>query len=465
MSLLLKTKTIRTDWLSDAAISLTTETPAVASECSWVAGEDDIPADQFDYVYAVGDMHGDYAVLQACLAMTECVDVLKDGTLRWSGGARRAVVLLGDLVDRWRAVYEGGRGPGEFRGEEHALLRACNDLALQAQRAGSAVFRLVGNHELLQMQPGNAYRYASPYSVANDGGAAARTASFAGGEYLEEVGACEARAIVKIGDHVFVHGGINPGVIAAAAGENLVARCNDTLRAFLLLDPAAKAEQLADEGSDVNVLLTRVDKTRDGRSEHAGVLWDDKLSSFSALGARKSDDLQALHRQMLWRDLPPEFSSHEQWVMDLYVTRVLRELNTNLDSPTPATTFVLAHCMQSFGERGEHAPMSRFSALRRLDDYEEMVPAAPGDIRAAVEHSVACIHGGRVWCIDVGQSRAFHAFRKDHMNGVPPGVREEFHRPTLLVIDMTPGAENRHMVRRWARTIVNEHLIQARNAR
>jgi len=308
------------------------------------------------------------------MAMTECVDALADGSLLWVGGSRKAVVILGDTVDRWRAQYRGGRGPGEFKDEEHAILRACNDLAVQAQRAGSAVFRLVGNHELLQMRPGGTM-YASPFAVDNDGGADSRLASFADGRYLEEVGACGVRAILKIGDHVFVHGGVNTGVVEAAGDRNFLDACNDALRDFLLADREAKASQMADVGSDVNVFLYNADRSRGGKAEDGGILWDDRLSSFGRLDCSKSATMQSIFDELSSQQLPPRHRSLAQWVRYVYTARVLAALNANLGSATPATTFVLGHCMQSVGARAADAPFSRFVSLRSGRDYEQMVPA------------------------------------------------------------------------------------------
>ena len=47
----------------------------------------------------------------------------------------------------------------------------------------------------------------------NDEGALARAKSFRNGMYAREISACAVRAVVKIGNYVFVHGGINKEVI------------------------------------------------------------------------------------------------------------------------------------------------------------------------------------------------------------------------------------------------------------
>src|SRR5579883_3256156 len=82
----------------------------------------EIPERLFDRVLALSDVHGDAELLLTQLERNaKVVEVnYESGALRWIGG-KTAVVLNGDLVDRYRPgsrVDTAGKGIGEFKGEE-----------------------------------------------------------------------------------------------------------------------------------------------------------------------------------------------------------------------------------------------------------------------------------------------------------------------------------------------------------
>lgn len=110
---------------------------------------DQLPEQQ--RVVVVGDLHGDYEALVACLRMSGCVDAADVG--RWTAGPGTVMVVLGDVVDRFRAgrcaqpeawgchdsewVAASGmfltKSVGETQDEEKRVLRLLNSLASQAQ--------------------------------------------------------------------------------------------------------------------------------------------------------------------------------------------------------------------------------------------------------------------------------------------------------------------------------------------
>jgi hypothetical protein len=82
---------------------------------------------------AIGDLHGDLAAARAALRLAGAIDE-RD---LWIGGPL-VVVQTGDVLDR-----------GD---DERALLAWLDRVAAAARAAGGALHRLVGNHEVLNVQ-------------------------------------------------------------------------------------------------------------------------------------------------------------------------------------------------------------------------------------------------------------------------------------------------------------------------
>ncbi|HND00047.1 MAG TPA: metallophosphoesterase, partial [Myxococcota bacterium] len=137
---------------------------------------------------AVGDLHGNLQDAVAVLKMAGLVD----DKAAWIGG-KSWLVQTGDTTDR---------GP-DSRGVM-ALLRR---LQTEALAAGGKVVPLMGNHEVMNMI--GDWRYVSPEDLAGYGGEGPRKQAFSvegeDGRWLLGLG-----VTAKVGDSVFVHGGIDP---------------------------------------------------------------------------------------------------------------------------------------------------------------------------------------------------------------------------------------------------------------
>jgi hypothetical protein len=195
-------------------------------------------------VVAVGDVHG---------AFTEFVSVLQRAGLvnarrRWSGG-KATLVQLGDVPDRGARVRE--------------CLDLLMDLEKQAARAGGAVVALIGNHEamnamgevgyvtpdiyrtfvarqstevrarafldyieFLKVHAGHNHAPIPPEDEPSTrkwidarppGYFEYRDAFAPGGKYGRWIR--QHHAVVRIGDGVFLHGGLNPALPFASVAE------------------------------------------------------------------------------------------------------------------------------------------------------------------------------------------------------------------------------------------------------
>ena len=149
---------------------------------------------------AIGDVHGDLAAARAALRLAGAIDEAD----RWIGGDL-AIVQLGDLLDR-----------GD---DEQAIIDLFERLEREAAAAGGSFTWLLGNHELMNVA--GDFRYVTPggwkdfddrAAVMAPGGAYARV--FAGQD-----------VVVRIGDTVFSHAGVDGAWTSDLAAVNRAARC------------------------------------------------------------------------------------------------------------------------------------------------------------------------------------------------------------------------------------------------
>ena len=151
-------------------------------------------------IIALGDLHGDIFALLGALYKSEVIDT--DGN--WIGG-NTVVVQVGDVLDR------GGRGNSidSTNGlEEIQIFHYLYRLNKSARKVGGRVISLIGNHELMNML--GDFRYVSNNHIQALGGHMNRKHLFRPGGTLAKKIACNSLATIKIGDWVFVHGGILP---------------------------------------------------------------------------------------------------------------------------------------------------------------------------------------------------------------------------------------------------------------
>jgi hypothetical protein len=175
-------------------------------------------------VVAVGDLHGDLDATRRALRLAGAIDE-KDA---WVGG-NLVLVQTGDEIDR-----------GD---DDRKVIDLFERLKVDAKKAGGDVLALAGNHEL--MNASLDFRYVTPGAFASfedvlaPGPVAPRlatidersrgraTAFLPGGTYARII--AERPLIVKVGESVFVHGGVLPKHVTYG-----IDRINDEVHDWLL---------------------------------------------------------------------------------------------------------------------------------------------------------------------------------------------------------------------------------------
>ncbi len=174
-------------------------------------------------IVAFGDVHGDMAATRRALRLAGAID----DNDRWIG-ANLVVVQTGDQLDR-----------GD---EEQEILELFDRLRTEAAEAGGAFHALLGNHELMNVE--GDLRYVTDGGFADFEDAVemdpddpalaefephqrARMAAFLPGRPFALMLA-ERDVIGRVGDNLFVHGGVLPEHVAYG-----VDAINDETRAWL----------------------------------------------------------------------------------------------------------------------------------------------------------------------------------------------------------------------------------------
>jgi hypothetical protein len=163
-------------------------------------------------VVALGDVHGDLAATRRALRLAGAID----DTDTWVGG-KLVLVQTGDILDR-----------GD---DEPEILELFVSLEKQATKAGGAIYRLNGNHELMNAMGDFRYVTREGFSDFADSDAAsepltaeARARAFLpGGTHATRLAAFDM--VTMVGDSVFVHGGILPRFVPDLEQANRDARC------------------------------------------------------------------------------------------------------------------------------------------------------------------------------------------------------------------------------------------------
>lgn len=400
------------------------------------------------HVVAFGDVHGDIEALKACLRISGVTN--EDGS--WIAPRGTAVIILGDVVDRYRENFDRRiqadllansvdpvtgltKSLGEIPGEEMLVLRTINDLSMQARRNGSVVMRLVGNHEVAQSQnitvlknpPSRvqeigdyAYQklYASQTALGGSDPAKfqERYESFHNpmGEFHRAVGECSPKAIIQVGSHIFLHGGLTAEHVNAAT-------------------------DLARSGNRKNF----IDLANDMFSDY----WNNAGAGYTA------DQFLYIVEGMLYNKQLADDNVTEA-ACSLRSQQAIAALNANLQEFSPGwpevKRIVVSHCPQWLRPETNlgylPARLNPTPPIAGVEEYTTrgVPPGMPRFMLTPLDNkTINCVCEAKVWRVDVNMSRAFTFARATYrIKGIHPNEELKYKRamrPAVLIIDDDGG--------------------------
>jgi hypothetical protein len=164
-------------------------------------------------IIAIGDIHGDYDVAVRSFIIANLIDA----KLNWIGG-NAVVIQVGDQIDSYRASAKNMIDtPDDIR-----IIDFFDNMDKKAREYGGAVYSLLGNHELMNVD--GDFRYVSEankkqfeYIDSENGnkyiGEEGRRQVFQPGGPLSIKIGCQRNSVMIIGSNLFVHAGILPVIV------------------------------------------------------------------------------------------------------------------------------------------------------------------------------------------------------------------------------------------------------------
>tara|TARA_B100001093_G_C26799697_1_gene1002785 strand:+ start:470 stop:1612 length:1143 start_codon:yes stop_codon:yes gene_type:complete len=193
-------------------------------------------------IVVIGDLHGDYNQTIESLKIADLIDY-KDNDVNWIG-RDTVVVQVGDQIDRCRDL-PCSRELDDDENSDIKILKLFTNLHNQAIKTGGAVYSIIGNHELMNVD--GRMEYVSRMNIDNfeekeenkeflnrkpkklvdmD----ARKWAFKPGNPLAEFLACTRKLSLKIGKSLFVHAGI----LKEISSDYKISNLNQILSLYLL---------------------------------------------------------------------------------------------------------------------------------------------------------------------------------------------------------------------------------------
>lgn len=190
-------------------------------------------------IIVIGDLHGDWEMTLKVLDHAKVIR--RSNPCKWIG-KDTVIVQLGDQIDRCRGSGSQCHTPNFTKNDENndwKILKYMTDLHKEALKSGGAVYSLLGNHELMNVE--GDFRYVSYKGLAEYGnssdlsnGKDKRKQDFSreGGKISTFLG-CTRYGVLVIGSNLFVHGGITDLMKKKYPGLNGLADLNRVVSRYL----------------------------------------------------------------------------------------------------------------------------------------------------------------------------------------------------------------------------------------
>ena len=218
-------------------------------------------------IIVIGDLHGDWDITIKSLKLAKVID----NNNNWNGG-ETVVVQLGDQIDRCRSSGRRCIFPEETPNDEASdmkILMFFTQLHEQAQKVGGAVYSILGNHELMNVDGNMNYvsylnikdfeNFHTPEGKSIANSLDARKWAFRPGNPVANFLSCTRQLSLVIGSNIFVHAGI----LEKIAKEYKIEDMNKIMTLYLqkkLKNPLKYNDLL--ESSDYSPLWNRIFATQ-----------------------------------------------------------------------------------------------------------------------------------------------------------------------------------------------------------
>lgn len=172
-------------------------------------------------IIVLGDIHGDYDLLIKMLKMGQVID----DNNNWIGNDT-VVIQLGDQIDSERKGVDKGlrvSNTNYLLSNDIKILEFMTELHNKALKHDGAVYSLLGNHEILNVQ--GYFNYVSKNDMYEG-----RKEDFKPNGKMAKFLAHNRYSALKIGDYLFVHGGI----ISKYAKKYSIKFINEAVKKWLL---------------------------------------------------------------------------------------------------------------------------------------------------------------------------------------------------------------------------------------
>ena len=173
-------------------------------------------------IICLGDLHGDYNLTLSCLKLAKVID----DELNWVAEPPETVIVqIGDQVDRCRPDIgmkcDNPEATPQDEGSDIKILEFFTELHKKASKKGGAVYSLLGNHEIMNVDGQMNYvSYEGLKQFENEinpengkkfkSGKEARKFLFKRGNKYAKFLACTRQTALIIGSNLFVHATIMP---------------------------------------------------------------------------------------------------------------------------------------------------------------------------------------------------------------------------------------------------------------
>ena len=216
-----------------------------------------------DRIIVIGDLHGDWDM---CIKSLRVAKVINNNN-KWIGGDT-VVVQVGDQIDRCRFSGISCHLEQATKNDEPHDLKILNfftNLHQEAQVEGGAVYSIIGNHELMNVNKDMRYvsfknvkdfeNYKKPNGEIISDGMEARKWAFSPGNPIADFLGCTRQLSLIIGSNLFVHAGVIPKIAEKYGVEDM----NQIMSLFLWdkLNNKMDYQDLLDS-SDYSPLWNRV---------------------------------------------------------------------------------------------------------------------------------------------------------------------------------------------------------------